>query len=666
MEMKKMKIKNSYKEIGILLVTLLMMLVVCLSIWYVRNYYRVEQMTRIKSDAGTFDLTEVDFEQEFARLEGVVSYIPEILTPEDFALRQDEAQSGNPWYESSATSRILLLVPEDKTYTLSTNSNDFAYRVFVNGECRFEVGNPANQEEDFEPGYAQMTIDVKPENGVIEVIQQSANFVHKEGGGHSNLYFGNNQDIQRMLALSFGPEYLIAGFFATLFLIHLILYIVRRSYKPNLIFSMLCFTWMIRSGITGTKIFYAMLPSLSWELAFRCEYVSIPIAAILMVLLIREIFPQIPQQWFVKAMLSVSIVFSILCIFMNTLILSQVLMYYEVVFTLAIIYLLLRFCLKVPHMLKQKQLQIEHVISLVGFLIFMFASINDALYHAGVLHAIGLKISFSATGLAMLIFSFFQMIVMFYGTMRETAQAHERKNRAEAEKEMLSEMNRMKSAFYADLSHEMKTPLTVIAVNAQFAAQNMQLGEVDEETITDLNAISAEAKRLAQMVTSIVGIGRMQGAAGEHAPLSLDSIITETVRIYQTLFARKKNILKAELNNDLPIVEGNADQLIQVLINLLSNANRHTMEGVVCLHAEAIQNGIRVCVSDNGEGINKELLPHVFERYCSGKEGSSGLGLSICKTIVEEHGGKMGIESVEGEGTSVWFTLPMKEDIKDE
>lgn len=133
--------------------------------------------------------------------------------------------------------------------------------------------------------------------------------------------------------------------------------------------------------------------------------------------------------------------------------------------------------------------------------------------------------------------------------------------------------------------------LTVIAVNAQFAAQNIETGAVDEETVTDLTAISAEAKRLAQMVTSLVGIGRMQG--GDGALFSLSPLLTETARIYQSLFARKKNTLTAEEVS--------------------------------------------------------ELLPHVFERYFHG-----------------EKGGNIDIKSEEGRGTTVWFTLPVKEETKDE
>lgn len=647
------------KERRILFAVLPAIVLLCLSLWYVRHYYRVDDMTRVQSVNGVFDLTGIDLDTGILRLEGDVSFIPGILTPEQFAAREDEAQIGNPWNISSATSRICIKVPDNRTYTLTVNSIDFAHRVYVDGELRFEAGNPAETAEDFTPGHGQMTLEVTPENGVIEIIQQGANFVHREGGGHSNLYFGRPQTIQTLLALTFGPEYITVGLFAALFLVHLVLFVVRRSYRPNLIFSLLCLTWMVRTGVTGAKVFYAMFPALPWQAAFRAEYLSLPLAAILMVLLIRAVFPGVPQKWFVRTMCAVPALFCVLCLVMDTVPLSWALMPFEALFTLAILYLCVRFVMKVPGLVRSGSFQIEQTVSLIGLGFFMVAAVNDALYHANVFHALGFSRAFAMTGLAMLIFSFFQMTAMFYGTMRETALAHEQEQHAQAEKEMLSEMNRLKSAFYTDMSHEMKTPLTVIAVNAQFAAQNIESGAVDEETVTDLNAISAEAKRLAQMVTSLVGIGRMQGTEGGRAPLALDSLITETARIYQSLFARKNNTLTAEVEPDLPPVNGNADRLIQVLINLLSNANRHTSNGAVHIRTEALENRVRVSVTDTGEGIAPDLLPRVFERYCHGEKGGSGLGLSICKAIIEEHGGEIGIESEEGKGTSVWFTLPI-------
>ena len=649
------------REGRILLIVLPLMVVMCLSLWYVRNVYRVDHMTRIELQNGSCDLTGFNFDDGFARLEGEVEYIPGILTPEEFAAREDEVQNGNPWDIPSATSRIRIKVPAGGVYTLNAGSIDYAHRAYVNGQLRFQAGIPAEAAAGFEPGHAEMTLDVTAENGVIEIIQQGANFVHREGGGHSNLYFGSPKAIRTFQALTFGPEYIIVGLFAALFFVHLVLFILRRSYRPNLTFSLLCFAWMIRSGFTGAKVFFAMFPSLPWQAAFRAEYLSLPIASILLVLLARQIFPGIPQKWFVRTVAAVSGAFSLLCLTADTVFLSWALMGFEGFFTLSIVYLCIWFIMKVPAMVRGSRFMTEQTVSLIAFIIFMYAAINDALHHLGIPYYLGFKSSFAMTGLAMLIFSFFQMTAMFYGTMRENALAHQREQKAESEKEMLAEMNRLKSEFYTDMSHEMKTPLTVIAVNAQFAAQNIGMGAVDDETVTDLNAISGEAMRLAQMVSSLVGIGRMQGADGL-APLDLNSLLTETVRIYQALFARRDNTLTAVIEPDLPPVSGSADQIIQVLINLLSNANRHTTGGAVSVQAETMETQIRISVIDNGEGITPDLLPHVFERFCHGEHGGSGLGLPICKSIIETHGGKMGINSKEGEGTTVWFTLPVKED----
>lgn len=657
-----MERKHVDKGVRVLFIVLPLIVLASLSLWYLRNFYRVEfaQMTRVNPVNNDYDLTEIDFSNGFARLQGDLEYIPGLLTPEEYAAREDEAVLGPYWNLHAATSRIIIRVPDDNVYTVTSSSIDYAHRAYYNGELRFQAGVPAERAEDFVPGYAWMEVETRAENGVIELVQQGANFVHRVGGGHGNLYFGRPEIIKRFVALTTYTEAIKVGLFAALFFVHLLLFIIQPNYKPNLYFSLLCFTWAMRNGLTGSKVFYALFPALSWQTAYRLEHLALPAAFILLVLLARRIFPGVMQRWFVMVSAAVAASFAAVCLAADTLLLTWVQLYYNGLYAAAVFYMTARFLIRLPKMAKEKNLHTGQVISLLGFLLFLYAGIHDQLYHMDA----PLLLDFSITDAAMMIFSFFQMTAMFYGTMREAALAHERERRVEAEKEMLSEMNRLKSAFYTDMSHEMKTPLTVIAVNAQFAAQNIGMGVVDEETVTDLNAISTEAKRLAQMVTSLVGIGRMQGTEG--GLLSVPPLLTETARIYQSLFARKENTLTVEVASDLPKVEGNADQLIQVLINLLSNANRHTSGGMVIIKGEVFNEQVRVSVTDNGEGIAPELLPRVFDRFCHGKTGGSGLGLSICKTIIEEHGGVIGIESETGRGTRVWFTLPIKEETEDE
>lgn len=255
--------------------------------------------------------------------------------------------------------------------------------------------------------------------------------------------------------------------------------------------------------------------------------------------------------------------------------------------------------------------------------------------------------------------SLYLLAGVLYSASRKMAAIHEEKHRALYETELLTELNRLKNQSYAEMSHEMKTPLTVISVNAQLAAMNLETGILDEETITDIKIISKEASRLTQMVTSLVEFGQLQGTGVGRTLLSPDALVRTTVRTCQTLTARYGNSLTVDSEPDLPQIVGNTDHLAQVLINLISNANRHTRNGSITISLKEQAGWIEVTVTDNGEGITPELLPHVFERFRHGDRGDTGLGLFICKKIMDEHDGKIGIESEAGKGTRVWFTLPV-------
>ena len=98
-----------------------------------------------------------------------------------------------------------------------------------------------------------------------------------------------------------------------------------------------------------------------------------------------------------------------------------------------------------------------------------------------------------------------------------------------------------------------------------------------------------------------------------------------------------------------------------MFVNLVSNALKHTKNGTILIKAEEEENFIKVTVKDTGSGISEEDMPHIWERYYKGKhsETGTGLGLYICKFIIESHGGKIWAESEVGKGTSFMFTLPV-------
>ena len=151
---------------------------------------------------------------------------------------------------------------------------------------------------------------------------------------------------------------------------------------------------------------------------------------------------------------------------------------------------------------------------------------------------------------------------------------------------------------------------------------------------------------------------------------SISAIIQRTVNTYYPVFAKNNNVLKIEHGSSLPNVFCDENRIAQVLVNLISNAAKHTRDGVITISTEAVGSFIAVTVTDTGEGIAPECLPHLFERFKSyggeeekaraGRETGTGLGLYICKHIIETHGGEISIHSNLGKGTAVSFTLPLE------
>jgi heavy metal sensor kinase len=244
----------------------------------------------------------------------------------------------------------------------------------------------------------------------------------------------------------------------------------------------------------------------------------------------------------------------------------------------------------------------------------------------------------------------------------EVATNDEVGNLASAFNEMLDRLARLFRAqqrFIADVSHEMRTPLTVIRGNVDL----LRMGCADEES---LEAITSESERMTRMVSNLLLLSQADsGVLPMHLqPLDLAPIVGQVVRS-ATIMADGRVDVSVHLGGELP-VQGDPDRLKQVLLNLVDNAIKHTPEGgQVKIEASSADEGwVRVAVSDTGVGIPPEDLPHVFERFYrvdksrSRAQGGAGLGLAIAKSIAEAHGGRIDAYSTVGVGTRFEVILP--------
>lgn len=230
--------------------------------------------------------------------------------------------------------------------------------------------------------------------------------------------------------------------------------------------------------------------------------------------------------------------------------------------------------------------------------------------------------------------------------------------RVDEQNAVLAQVNRAKTQFLANTSHEMRTPLTVISVNVQMVMgllKRMDDVTADAEAQTLLQDAQAEIMRLSRMVEGMLSINAISDST-EKEKTDYSALLHNTANMMRLLLSKQGNNLEADIADELTVF-GSADLLSQVIINLLQNANAHTKNDTIRLSAVRDGGEITVAVSDNGSGISPLLLPHVFERGIS--EGGTGVGLFLCKTVVESHGGAIHIDSSEGSGTTVSFTLPV-------
>lgn len=232
-----------------------------------------------------------------------------------------------------------------------------------------------------------------------------------------------------------------------------------------------------------------------------------------------------------------------------------------------------------------------------------------------------------------------------------------------SEHDMLVQLNEMKTTFLSDASHELKTPLAALSGYAQNAELDLLNGGETALIQEKLRRISSEANRMALMVTQILDATRIEEGRMvlEMAPCDLEKLVRETVETYFAVLNKNNNRLALRIPLELPAVQADSSRLQRVFVNLISNALKHTHNGMIVIKAEQQDDCVQIAVKDTGSGISPEDMEHIWERYYKGKhaETGTGLGLFICKFIVESHGGKIWAESEVGKGTTFLFRLPL-------
>jgi PAS domain S-box-containing protein len=226
-------------------------------------------------------------------------------------------------------------------------------------------------------------------------------------------------------------------------------------------------------------------------------------------------------------------------------------------------------------------------------------------------------------------------------------------------------LERMKDEFVLTASHELRSPLTSVQGFAELLIlEKDQLSEKHAETV---EIILDNTRHLVRLLNDLLDLARSDAGRLTINPVraEIGPIVAGAARLIMGLTNSRQQRLEVEIESDLPHVSVEPDRIMQILVNLLTNATEYCPENsTIKVTASAVGSEVEVAVSDDGPGIPAEQLEHVFDRFTRGEAGmtqrvgGTGLGLAIARSLIELHGGAIGVTAKEGEGATFRIVLP--------
>jgi two-component system phosphate regulon sensor histidine kinase PhoR len=237
----------------------------------------------------------------------------------------------------------------------------------------------------------------------------------------------------------------------------------------------------------------------------------------------------------------------------------------------------------------------------------------------------------------------------------------------------LRRLQRIRAEFIDNLSHELRTPLTTVGLLAEALSRDAEAaGDSIPPKMRDrIGKIEVETGHLVQMVSEIMDLSRIESGMGLTLvdDLDLGRLAAASVERLRLFADRQGVTLRLDVTDGLPGIRGDEARLGQVFVNLVHNAVKFSPNGgevVVAVRAADLERELVASVQDQGIGIPRAAQPRIFERFYKvdrarvrGETGGTGLGLAIARHIVEQHGGRMWLESIEGSGSTFSFAVPL-------
>ncbi|MFO1446356.1 response regulator [Bacillus sp. Bva_UNVM-123] len=545
--------------------------------------------------------------------------------------------------------KIQVDPEEDKTYGLYipyiANSSD----VYVNGKLLSSIGKPGENKQQYTPLNAPKTVYFTlEETNEIELIIQAANYDDPLSGG-----------IVRSMKFGLAdPLYKDIGFATNIVLVSIIIYLFHALYIFILFLMgnqnklLLYFSFMTICIIVGTligeRLLFAWFP-LNFEWGIKVIYLTIITGGYLLLQCIREQLPVILRIKIIKW-------YAVLCsIAVFIILLSPATL--NIKLTAFYIFVMLIPCLLAPFVMYRATLKIDK--DSIFLLLALVASIGSLIWLI-IIYLLQLDIVSYPFDLMIAIICFSMYWFKKYFRVLGESQKLTKK---------LQEADKRKDEFLVTVAHEMRTPLHGI-INISHSIMEKEHALLDKKSVQSLDLIMTVGRRMSLLLNDLLDLARFKENRITIHPkdVSVHSAVEAVIAMLVSMSEGKSIRLVNRIPVHFPLVQVDENRLTQILFNLLYNALKHSHADEVLVEAEIEEEKAKISVVDNGIGIEEEHLGKIFEPYeqasnrnTTSTDGGFGLGLSICKQLVELHGGELAVSSKVNQGSVFTFTLTLSD-----
>ena len=643
-----MKKETSLKTALNILLPAAVLLVIAVFLVFCRSRFQTE-FPVLSPEDGILDVRKVDFSKEVYHLRNSWDYYPGVLyEPQDFRDPDIAASKKNeaPLDIVKGTWRLRILAQPETYYSLCSFSIDYSTRVFVNGKEERNIGFVSDDPDAAVPKVRYMTLPLySGKAGEIEIVYQYANYVHNEGGFIQNTLISTPENIdeyQRGLTLY---SLLISS--GLIFLMFFFLLNASFQKRPEYAaLALCCLVIALRNQFFFAE--HLLVPTYDFYIEYRLLTLDVSWIPASALFLIAAFFPKAVGKKAIYALSGAFLILSILHFTVSTkelANLSRICYYICVPFLVWIGIRLIRYF---RHTYRPDRDDLLVLAAVVFYLVILIREGIRTGSNSMVNH-------FGLTPMAMVITTLLIAAAINHRIQRQVLKLKE----AEQRNVLLGQANEMNRDFLRTIAHELKTPLTVISGYAQLINRQMEMSTGLEKTPQRLRTIQSEADRLGEMVTQLMDYTYGQQRETKMGAVDVSELLRSAESVLLPICAKRQNTLVVR-NDCQSMIHGDYELLLQVLINLIVNASRHTEAGMITVAAAESGQFVAFTVTDTGGGIAKDAVSHIFEKGFTTGNGR-GLGLAICRETVELHGGMLEMVSTGTDGTAFRFKVPKEE-----